>query len=47
MYEYLFKGCIEHKEQPKHTTPDKINRRCNKYAVKHTANCWKAQYGRN
>ena len=48
MYGYLFSGCIDFKKAnvKGEFDVDRNNRSCNKYAVKNTVKCWKAQYGK-
>ncbi len=49
MYYYLLEGCKEFKKvNTKKLDVDKMNRSCNKYAVRNTVKCWKEQYkGKN
>ena len=45
MYDFIFGGCKSFKEQnSKSIDRDYINRSCNKYAVKNTTKCWRAQF---
>ena len=45
MYGFLFQACKNFEEQnARKPNEDKINRRCNRYAVKHTVNLWREQY---
>ncbi len=45
MYYYLLEACRNFKRaNSKKLDVDRMNRSCNKYAIKHTVSCWKKQW---